>query len=482
MVSKRRTDPTGAAGESSDKIQDPNEDTVRKDTQPHQFTAQQSDWGHPTFMPLGELNDPGRDYLVDDTYIVEAKVKTKPDDWTFDSRKETGYVGLKNQRARTLFTKLYIIFLISGRRCTICQQLRMIWHQEAASIWLYRLCFISSSTVKITSVLNSSQNLSDRIRTRFTKRHDVHEFNRVLYEKLEDKMMGTVVERTIQRLFEGHHMNHIECINVDYKSTRNESFYDLQLDIKGYPDVYASCDKYVEVERLEGDNKYHADQQHGLQDAKKGVLFIDFPPVLQLYLKRFEYDFTRETRVKINDRYEFPLQLDLDREDHRYLSPDADETVHNRYILHAVLVHSGGGHGGHYCAFVRPTVSEQWFKFNDELVTKVDINQVLEEQYGGEARCANAYMLVYIHESNKDDIICNVEEKDIAEHLRCRLKKEQKKMSVRRRKKKKDLNLSKTLVMVVVLALRLVFFLWNHFPTCIKLPRSQFKLEPSELL
>jgi hypothetical protein len=39
---------------------------------------------------------------------------------------------------------------------------------------------------------------------------------------------------------------------------------DLQLDVKGCQDVYASFDKYVEVERLEGDNKYHA-EQHGLQ-------------------------------------------------------------------------------------------------------------------------------------------------------------------------------------------------------------------------
>lgn len=39
-----------------------------------------------------------------------------------------------------------------------------------------------------------------------------------------------------------------------------------------------------------------------LQDAKKGVLFIDFPPVLQLQLKRFEYDFMRDTMVKVSTR------------------------------------------------------------------------------------------------------------------------------------------------------------------------------------
>lgn len=84
--------------------------------------------------------------------------------------------------------------------------------------------------------------------------HDVQELNRVLCEKLEDKMkvwwfnelgsfsgafscmsvilwlllvQGTVVEGTIQQLFEGHHMNYIECINVDYKSTRKESSYGI---------------------------------------------------------------------------------------------------------------------------------------------------------------------------------------------------------------------------------------------------------------
>ena len=35
------------------------------------------------------------------------------------------------------------------------------------------------------------------------------------------------------------------------------------------------------------------------QDAKKGVLFLDFPPVLQLQLKRFEYDYMRDTMVKV---------------------------------------------------------------------------------------------------------------------------------------------------------------------------------------
>lgn len=52
------------------------------------------------------------------------------------------------------------------------------------------------------------------------------------------------------------------------------------------------------VEMMEGENQYKA-EGHGLQDARKGVLFEAFPPVLQLQLKRFEYDFNRDTMVKV---------------------------------------------------------------------------------------------------------------------------------------------------------------------------------------
>ncbi|CAN1139911.1 Ubiquitin C-terminal hydrolase 12 [Linum perenne] len=80
------------------------------------------------------------------------------------------------------------------------------------------------------------------------------------------------------------------------------------------------------------------------------------------------------------------------------------------------------------------------------------MKRALEEQYGGEeelpqtnpgfnnspfkfTKYSNAYMLVYIRESDKEKIICNVDEKDIAEHLRVRLKKEQEEKEQKRKEK-----------------------------------------------
>lgn len=57
------------------------------------------------------------------------------------------------------------------------------------------------------------------------------------------RKQNTRVEKTINELFEGHTYNFIECIDVSYKSTRKESFMDLQLDVKGCRNIYDSFDK-----------------------------------------------------------------------------------------------------------------------------------------------------------------------------------------------------------------------------------------------
>ena len=59
-------------------------------------------------------------------------------------------------------------------------------------------------------------------------------------DKLESKMKGTIVSGTIPRLFEGKTISFIRCKNVDYESSRIESFYDIQLNIKGKKNIMES--------------------------------------------------------------------------------------------------------------------------------------------------------------------------------------------------------------------------------------------------
>jgi len=103
---------------------------------------------------------------------------------------------------------------------------------------------------------------------------------------------------------------------------------DIQLNVKGLKNLKESFDNYVLVETLEGDNKYYA-EGHGLQEAKKGVIFKKFPPVLHLQLKRYEYDMMKDAMVKINDRHEFPDSIDL----HEYLENPEEQGVRD-FLFH----------------------------------------------------------------------------------------------------------------------------------------------------
>lgn len=65
--------------------------------------------------------------------------------------------------------------------------------------------------------------------------------------------------------------------------------------------LHDSFKDYVQVETLDGENKYHA-EGYGLQDARKGVIFERFPPVLHLQLRRFEYDMEKDAMCKVGEQ------------------------------------------------------------------------------------------------------------------------------------------------------------------------------------
>lgn len=180
--------------------------SVRKDTQ-HQFNARESDWGFTSFMPLSDLYDPARGYLVNDTIVIEAEVAVRRimDYWSYDSKKETGFVGLKNQ----------------GATCYMNSLLQTLYHIPYFRKAVYHMPTtendnpLNSIPLALQSLFYKLQYNDTSVSTKeLTKsfgwdtydsfmQHDVQELNRVLSEKLEDKMKGTVVEGTIQKLFEG---------------------------------------------------------------------------------------------------------------------------------------------------------------------------------------------------------------------------------------------------------------------------------------
>ncbi|KAF1848153.1 cysteine proteinase [Cucurbitaria berberidis CBS 394.84] len=431
----------------------------------HRFTAEEGDWGFTRFAELRRLfsnswDDRGRPMVEDNTANVTAYIRVLKDPtgvlWhnfiNYDSKKETGMVGLKNQGATCyLNSLLQSLFFTNAFRQAVYQIPTAEESDRSNSAYaLQRLFYLlqtQSSAVGTTDLTQSFGWDSKQI----FEQQDVQELSRVLMDKLDEKMKGTEAEGALTRMFVGKMKTYISCINVDYESSRIEDFWDIQLNVSGNKNLDDSFKDYIQVETMDGENKYFA-EGFGLQDAKKGVIFESFPPVLHLQLKRFEYDFQRDAMMKVNDRYEFPEIWDAAP----YLSEGADRSESWIYHLHGVLVHSGDLNAGHYYAFLKPTKDGHYYKFDDDRVTRATLREALEENFGGDYAQANgntgqrnpytrtwsakrsmsAYMLVYIRETRLDSVLMDGKSVEPPKHLAERLAEER--AAFERRKKERE--------------------------------------------
>ncbi|CAL00824.1 uncharacterized protein An09g05480 [Aspergillus niger] len=432
----------------------------------HRFNADEGDWGFTRFCELRRLfsvpwEGRGVPLVQNEEAKITAYVRVVKDPtgvlWhsfqNYDSKKETGMVGLKNQGATCyLNSLLQSLYFTNKFRKAVYEIPTEAEASRDNSAWTLQRLFYNLQTSEnsvSTTELTASFGWESR---QIFEQQDVQELSRKLMERMEEKMKGTPAEKALPEMFVGKTKTYISCINVDYESSRVEDFWDIQLNVRGNKTLDDSFKDYIQVETLEGENKYDAGQPYGLQDAKKGVIFESFPPVLHLHLKRFEYDIHRDAMMKINDRHAFPMEFDASP----YLSNDADKSEPWIYELHGVLVHSGDLNAGHYYAFLKPTKDGFWYRFDDDRVTRATDKEVLEENYGGEyelangaagvrqpytrglstKRSMNAYMLVYVRKSRLDDVLLPITKEQVPSHIENRLVEER--IELARRKKERE--------------------------------------------
>uniref|UniRef100_A0A914L1H7 USP domain-containing protein n=1 Tax=Meloidogyne incognita TaxID=6306 RepID=A0A914L1H7_MELIC len=147
--------------------------------------------------------------------------------------------------------------------------------------------------------------------------HDVQELCRVMFDALERLWRKSDNSKTIQDLYEGTVEDYVKCLNCGTESMKKDIFLDLPLSVKefgavtSYKSVEEALDAFIKPEILNENNQYDCSKCCSKQDAEKGLRITEFPYLLTIQLKRFDFDYESLHRIKLNDRITFPDFLDI---------------------------------------------------------------------------------------------------------------------------------------------------------------------------
>ena len=83
------------------------------------------------------------------------------------------------------------------------------------------------------------------------------------------------------------------------------------MSVKNKKSLHESLTAFIQGDMLEGDNAYFCAKCDKKIDTLKRTCVKILPRYLYISLKRFEFDFDRMIRVKVNDYLEFPTHLDM---------------------------------------------------------------------------------------------------------------------------------------------------------------------------
>jgi ubiquitin C-terminal hydrolase len=282
---------------------------------------------------------------------------------------------------------------------------------------------------------------------------DADEFLKILADKIETSLKKSPFLGILRSVFLGQICNLIKCKGCGYVKTNTEDFFNLSLEIKGMRTIAESLDKLVEPETI---SDYTCDSCKNKVDISKRALLRSLPNVMFLSLKKMYFDLELLTNVKIHNRYEFPMTLNLKRymyvpEETKGDANDVDSDNKTEktaatdallsdedyeYKLVGVVIHKGNADYGHYISLInsnrgdparRDITSDKWFEFDDSRVTWFDLRKFDEDCFGtnedkefstlmsSEQSTSNsAYQLVY-DKVKKNDLVFTFTDDQTAE-------------------------------------------------------------------
>ncbi|CAG9799497.1 unnamed protein product [Chironomus riparius] len=178
----------------------------------------------------------------------------------------------------------------------------------------------------------------------------------------------------VHEIFQGVLTSETRCLNCETISSKDENFFDLQVDVDQNTSITHCLRCFSNTETLCSDNKFKCDNCCSYQEAQKRMRVKKLPMILALHLKRFKYMEQYNRHIKVSHRVVFPLELRLFNTSDDAVNPD------RMYDLTAVVIHCGSNtNRGHYISIVKS--HGFWLLFDDDMVDKIDASAI-EDFYG----------------------------------------------------------------------------------------------------
>ena len=231
---------------------------------------------------------------------------------------------------------------------------------------------------------------------------DAQEFLEKLIDKLEYRLNDIDNNELIKTFFEGEFIKEISFNNgCNHIYNNYNKFYYVCLDIKGFNNLYESLNDFTKKEKLNKNNKLECRICKKKQIPTLYNSFHKLPKILLIILKRFEFNILNICYEKINDFFEFPLEIELKN----YINIDYKNILLNSdslFKLKGFIIHNGDKETGHYYCIIRDGQTNNWIKYDDSSVNIFDINLLSVEAFGGNLNSdleysanKSAYILIY---------------------------------------------------------------------------------------
>jgi len=365
--------------------------------------------------------------LLQPNHLVSHSDGRHPEDWGFESKteekSESGYVGLRNLGCicymNSLTQQIFMIPKLRQDILAIDLESKADKDDDPIYQFQYIMGVLQESEKQYCDPVGFCKAFKDwdGQPINVSVQDDSAGFLNKLIDKFSDKLKGTPGEHVFKKSIGGYMANELfgrgEC---KHYRERAEEYFVIQVEIKN---------KKTLEEALRATTKGEVISDYRCSDCNKKVEVLKrnciktLPETVAICLKRFALDYETMQTTKLNDRLEFPLNLDLkpyskgnlpkedgipdppkpapsadgkDSADGKGKDEDAHPDEYYQYELVGAIVHTGTAGGGHYYSYIRERLTDdmiekgiepQWFEFNDRIVRPFDPKDIEEECFGG---------------------------------------------------------------------------------------------------